>query len=172
MGVEFWGVSFGGRAPLGPDLISQSPFFAASGYFDVKVRKISFLFGWDLVVSDMACHLRAVVVAVAFNVPPCTHLDLSIPDWPFVRELFAENVFPQFARCHFEILIVWRVLNKITLLPFLFFHFFLLSPFPTPSFPAAACLNSLMTAVLDGSTAFLKLAGRFIWKTSFSTCSS
>jgi hypothetical protein len=111
-GSGILGGFFGGRAPLRTDPISQFPFFAASRHFDIG-EEAFFLFGWDLVVSDMACHSRAVVVAVAFNVPPCAHLDLSVPDWPFVRELFAESVFPRSARCHFEILILCRVLNKI-----------------------------------------------------------
>ena len=99
-GWFLWG---SGAATYRPD--QSVSLFAASRHFDIG-EEAFFLFGWDLVVSDMACHSRAVVVAVAFNVPPCAHLDLSVPDWPFVKELFAESVFPQFACCHFEILLL------------------------------------------------------------------
>ncbi len=57
-------------------------------------------------------------------------------------------------------------------LPFLLLHFFLLLPFPSPSFSAVACLVSLVAAVLDEFATFLKDAGKFIWKVPLSTCSS
>ncbi len=45
----------------------------------------------DLVFCDMACDALAVVIAVAFDVPPCTHFDLAFPCWAIVRELLAKT---------------------------------------------------------------------------------
>ncbi len=149
-GSGIFGGFFGGWAPLGPGPSSQFSFFCCFTAFRHQGEEAFFLFGWDLVFGDIACHSRAVVVAVAFNVPPCAHLDLSVLDWPFVRELFSESEFPRFARHHCEIFVLCRVLRILPIL-FLFFHFFLLPLFPSPSFPAAACLNSSMTVVLVGS---------------------
>ena len=47
-----------------------------------KGEEACFLIGWDLVLGDVACDSCEVVVAVALDVPPCAHFNLSFPARP------------------------------------------------------------------------------------------
>ncbi len=134
-----------------------------------KGEEACFLISWVLVLGDVACDSCAVVLAVALDVPPRAHFHLSFPARPVLWELFAESVLPGFTCCECKILSCAKFLMRLPL-SFLLLRFFLLPPFPSPLFPAVACLVSLVAAVLNEFATFLKDAGKFIWKAPLSTC--
>ncbi len=72
----------------------------------------------DLVFPDVACDMRVAVVAVALNVLPCTHFDLTFPGWAIVRKLFAKKFLPCFALCFHKVFILCWVLYLGSLLGF------------------------------------------------------
>jgi hypothetical protein len=65
-----------------------------------------FLVYGDLGIRDLTCNALAVVIAVALDVPPCAHLDLALPGWAIMRELFAKSFLPCFALYYHKVLIL------------------------------------------------------------------
>jgi hypothetical protein len=78
-----------------------------------KGEDACFLVGRDLVLGNMACDSCAVVIAVALDVPPCTHFYFSFPVRPVLWELFTENVLPGFACCQLKIFVLCQILDKV-----------------------------------------------------------